>query len=422
MLATEKGAQAVVALLSGGVSGGGGAPVPPPFAAGALPTGGMPAAAAMPALSAGACMASASGVATGAGLSGGAFMLPASAPPLAGLSATAGLSAARGMPEGGSSSAAAALPSGPDDGVSALAFAPTSSSIAGRLLGAVSWDGTLRVWQSAAGWSAARLVHVHARPSPLLGVAWLPSAVATAAVGACDGRVLLVDVAAAGGAQAPQVLGTHSAAARAVICVADLPAAVFSGGWDATARLWDTRAPGPSPAATVTLPGPVACAAACWPRVAVGTKQGQVALFDLRKPAGPLDELKCFPPPRAVAMTRDVVCTGSADGRLDVVSLADRSTQTLARSTAAINSLAVLPADGTLVSAASDGIVQSWDLGRRGPGRRIAQAPRAVACVAVDTDVVAYGASDDWTPTAAASRDEVYVLPLASGMKPAMGG
>ncbi len=79
------------------------------------------------------------------------------------------------------------------------------------------------------------------------------------------------------------MLGNHD---QPVKCVEHNPAngLVVSGGWDATVRLWEPRAPlGPGRAVgTLPLPGKVFSMSASGTRLVVATSGRRIQVFDLR--------------------------------------------------------------------------------------------------------------------------------------------
>eukprot|EP00887_Chlorella_sp_A99_P005513 scaffold1.g5513.t1 len=152
-----------------------------------------------------------------------------------------------------------ALSDPPTDGITGLGFCGDTS-----LLLASSWDGTVRIYDAAADRLNGTFVH----GAPVLDATFEGEGVIYS--GGLDGTVKRYDFFAG----QETLLGQHAAAAR---CVGWLPGRglLASGGWDATLRVWDPRAPAGAPVATVQLPGKAYSMSASDARLVVGTSGRQ---------------------------------------------------------------------------------------------------------------------------------------------------
>lgn len=196
------------------------------------------------------------------------------------------------------------LPDGPTDAISALQYlSQSSSSSSSFLLASTSWDGTVRIHDTA----QSQLVLAHAMESgPLLS---LTTAIddETVVMGGMDGSIRRLNVQSKT-TTAPEIIGRHEAAVsslsssngNACRCLGSLSAddsssgspVIVSAGWDQRFHVWDIRQSSssssshhPKPAATVALPGK-AFAMDVDPthaRVVIGTSDRRIVLVDVRK-------------------------------------------------------------------------------------------------------------------------------------------
>lgn len=167
-----------------------------------------------------------------------------------------------------------ALQPAPEDGVSSLAFAPSTNSLA-----AACWDAKLRVYDA----SHNRQVHALDTRAACLDCCFVDNT--HGAAGTLEGAVRLYDFNQATAAAPGLVVGTHE---KAVRCVAYSPVRelLFSGGWDAAVKAWDVRAPG-AVVAALSLPNKVFTMDLTDRRLVVGTAERRVVSYDLRNLAQP---------------------------------------------------------------------------------------------------------------------------------------
>jgi len=174
-----------------------------------------------------------------------------------------------------------ALRSPPADGIAALRFSPVEPA----LLAAASWDGSVRVYDTAANAPTAEL---RVSPAPVLDVAFSEDG-SVVYSGGLDRTVRAHSLGASGGAAT--VLGGHDDAVRSVHFSA-AHRLLVTGSWDRSVKLWDPRAPGGAPAGALSAPERVYGAALCGPdTLVVATAGRHVVQYDLRQ--------------RAVALSRE---------------------------------------------------------------------------------------------------------------------
>lgn len=281
----------------------------------------------------------------------------------------------------------AELPSPPTDGVTALRFFADTP-----LLLASSWDGTARVYDTAAN----VLQGTFAAGAPVLDAVFESDGVVYTA--GLDGAVKRYDFFR--GAEA--VLGSHEGAVK---CVEWLPAQglLVSGSWDSSLRLWDSRqAPGAAPVARVALPGKVYSMSASEARLVVAMSGRHVDIFDLRTLQSGQPEQR-----RESSLkfqTRCVRC--QADGRGYALSSVegrvaweffDLDEATQARKYAfkchrkneggkdlvfPVNAIAFNRPHGTFATGGGDGVINFWDGEHKKRLHQVAGYPTSVAALA----------------------------------------
>ena len=312
------------------------------------------------------------------------------------------------------------LPNAPDDSVSKVRWSPADCPLV--LLGATSWDKTVRVWQVAKGATPgaavqAQLMGGQSGAAPLLDMAF-----------AADGRVFY------GGCCRTAMMWNLQTQQQQQVAAHDLPVScmayvnqqvsqemLITGSWDGKVRFWDLRQP--APAKEENLGAPIFAMSVVSPMVAFATGR-KITVMNLQtmSRAGELE-------PNAMMkyQFRDVACmpnhsgvmTGSAEGRLSVMPLSPAAASAAccfkAHATETpgmrhhftmyqLNFAVVHQQGGTGITGGADGVVRFWNLGAR---TRIAEippklhnpAPVPVSCGALSADgtMLAYGSSYDWS-------------------------
>lgn len=256
----------------------------------------------------------------------------------------------------------------PEDGVSAVQFAPSTN-----VLAAACWDEKLRVYDA----SRNRLVHAFDTKSPCLDGCFLDN---THGVGAgLDGAVRLLDF---NQTAAGSTVGAHDSAVR---CVNFSPVRelLFSGGWDSLVHAWDVRAPG-TPTATLHLPGKVFTMDLSDTRLVVGTAERRVVSYDLRSLAHPEFEresslkfqtrcIRTMPDGNGFALA-------SIEGRVAVEFFSPEAEarkyafkcHRVQNTVFPVNAIAFHPGWGTFATGGCDGFVNIWDGAHK---KRLCQLP-----------------------------------------------
>lgn len=313
-----------------------------------------------------------------------------------------------------------ALSDPPTDGITGLGFCGDTS-----LLLASSWDGTVRIYDAAADRLNGMFVH----GAPVLDATFEGEGVIYS--GGLDGTVKRYDFFAG----QETLLGQHAAAAR---CVGWLPGRglLASGGWDATLRVWDPRAPAGAPVATVQLPGKAYSMSASDARLVVGTSGRQVEIYDLRALEGGQPEqrresslkfqtrcLRCYPDGAGYALA-------SVEGRV-AMEFFGLSEEEQARKYAfkchrrseggrdtvyPVNAISFNKAWGTFATGGGDGVVNIWDGANKKRLHQISGYPTSVAALAFDAAGSLLAVAASYTHEQGEREhpaDAIYVRPCA---------
>lgn len=153
----------------------------------------------------------------------------------------------------------------PDDGISAVTFAPNSS----QFLLVSSWDCTVRLYDINENFMRMKYMH----SSPVLDCCFQDAVHVFS--GGLDKVLKLYNF----NTSTETVIGSHDNAIRCIDFCSEL-SLVISGGWDAVVKLWDPR----SNAAVGSLAQPdrVYTMSLCGDKLIVGTAGRRVLVWDLR--------------------------------------------------------------------------------------------------------------------------------------------
>lgn len=305
----------------------------------------------------------------------------------------------------------------PGDGVSCLAFSPTSPS---SLLVA-SWDTTVRLYD------------VHANSNKftcLLGGACLACCfnhdASAGYAGGLDHGVYSLDMFRGG---AKSLLGAHGAPVSCMGFNAE-HRVLFTGGWDCVVNAWDERARGGNggqgPQALDALGGKVYSLATQGHTICAATSSQQILIWDVRSltQAVQVRESPLRNQLRTVALSPsgEFMALGSTEARIAVEYLSsDEDAQKKSYAFKChrkdnlaypVNTVAFHPVYGTFVSGGCDGIVNSWDGGNK---KRITQLPaysNSIASLSFNCDgsLLAVAASYTYEEGATATHREENVF------------
>lgn len=313
------------------------------------------------------------------------------------------------------------LPSPPDDTVSCLRWSPAGCPM--LLVGATSWDKTVRVWQ--------------VQPQPVGGRLQVPTMMGgqngTAPLlclsFAADGRVFYGGCCRTGQmwnlqTQQKQQVAAHDLPISCMTYVAASQAVpqemLITGSWDGKLRFWDLRQQAPAkeenlgaPIVALDVKGPMA-SIATGRKVTIMNLQSFTRMGDLQPNAMmkyAFRDVACFP-------SNTGVLVGSAEGRLGRIPLTPMPNdpgccfKAHAVETPGLKNhytmfqtnFVATVSEGTAVTGGSDGYVRFWNMTAR---TRIAEfAPKMHGTVAVpvscgglssDSSFLAYGTSYDWS-------------------------
>ena len=307
-----------------------------------------------------------------------------------------------------------AVPSSPADGVSEVAFSPSS-----QFLVASSWAATLSCWECQAQEAMGGVSAVQATPRAqctLQAPALCCSATNDMVFAGCgDGSLQMWRL---GQPQAQQV-GKHDAPIKHSFHVAETNV-VLTGGWDKSVRAWDCRTP--NPVATIPLPERCYAMDVRHPLLVVGTAERKVCIYDLssanwqqpyRVEDSPLrHQTRCV----AAFPDREGFAIGSIEGRVGIHHVDPknahrnfafkchretqdaRAGQTGLCNIYAVNSIAFHHL-GTFATAGSDGVYNYWDKDSKQRLMQFKKAAQTIstACFSPSGGLYAYALSYDWS-------------------------
>jgi mRNA export factor len=211
------------------------------------------------------------------------------------------------------------VPSGPEDTVSMLSWAPNANFLA-----ASSWDKSVRIYEvhPAMGVSnctvTPRLSYTH--DQPVLACSFSNDNVFSAG---CDAKVKMYNLQA----QREQIIGAHDQPIVACIWVEELRM-VVTASWDATIRFWNGTSP--TPVMTIPLKDRIYTVDIKFPLMVVGCADKKVAVFNLQtiqhnpNPYKVMESalrlqtrvVSCFPDKSGFAL-------GSIEGRVSIAYIED---------------------------------------------------------------------------------------------------
>ena len=297
------------------------------------------------------------------------------------------------------------MPQGPPDGISSLAFSPTSN-----FLIAGSWDNQVRLWDVTknTGQPVTNVVPRAAisHTAPVLDCCWSADGQQVFSA-SCDKTAKMWNVGQPGD-QGTQI-AAHDQAIKCIAHVTTPSPSVVTGSWDKTLKYWDTRTP--NAVCTVQLAERVFAMDAVGQLLVVATADNQINVFNLQNPQTPFKTMKtplkhqsrtikCFPDQSGFAL-------GSIEGRVAIQYVQDhQASKNFAfkchrdngnNDIYPVNSIA-FHKYGTFATAGSDGTFHFWDKDSK---QRLKQFPKQSAsisacCFNAPGDMFAYAVSYDW--------------------------
>lgn len=290
----------------------------------------------------------------------------------------------------------AVVPEAPSDGISCLAWSPTSNIFA-----AGSWDKSVRIWEVTPQNIAPRMCYNHQAPVLCCNFSRDGQRIVS---GGCDNKVMMKTLAT----QQDQQIGQHDAPVKEVFFVDDMNM-VISASWDKTLRFWNAQQP--NPVATIPLPERCYAMDIKYPLMVVGCADRHLSVYNLQN-------IQANPNPyktgqTALKMQTRTVCAfpdktgyavGSIEGRCSIVYVEDagknfafkchRSTEEIF----AVNAIDFHPL-GTFATAGGDGTFVYWDKESRQRLKQFNSCNYPItACKFNATgELFAYAVSYDWS-------------------------
>ncbi|KAG8906635.1 hypothetical protein FRB99_006423 [Tulasnella sp. 403] len=309
----------------------------------------------------------------------------------------------------------------PDDSVSSVKFSPTDEN---HILVA-SWDAELRLYDVASNTAKSHFAH----KAPVLACCWSDSSHAFS--GGLDTWVRAFDLTT----ETVTVLGAHTAPISSIVCSsANSANTIYTGSWDQTIRVWDSRTPTSTPPA-YPLPERVYAMDCSDTTLAVAMAGRLVNIYDLRMMSPAKDAEVVEPTQRRESslrfMTKTLACMAdgkgfaisSVEGRVSV-DYFDPSPEAQAQRYAfkchrqvvngtdlvwPVNALAFHPTYNTFATGGSDGTVSLWDHAAK---KRLKQYPKYPSAVtALDFshtgEALVIGVSYAWDEGEAGAKKEM---------------
>lgn len=250
----------------------------------------------------------------------------------------------------------------PEDGISAVKFAPNSS----QFLLVSSWDTTVRLYDVNDNTMRMKYSHM----APVLDCCFQDAVHVFS--GGIDSTLKQFNF----NTNAEMVVGTHEAAIRCVEFCPEINV-IITGSWDCSVKLWDPR--GPNQAGSFSQPDKVYTMSLCGDKLIVGTAGRRVLVWDLRNTGYVLQrresslkyQTRCI---RAFPNKQGYVLS-SIEGRVAVEYL-DPAPEVQKKKYAfkchrvkedgvekiyPVNAIAFQSAHSTFATGGSDGFVNIWD-------------------------------------------------------------
>lgn len=308
------------------------------------------------------------------------------------------------------------VPHPPDDSVSALAFSPAAAS--SNFLVAASWNGGVRVWNMDRSQGAIPVAE-QANPAPLLDCSWSRDgqAIFTASTDNCAKKWDITS-------NTYDVVAVHDKAIRHCVDVSEI-SLMATGGWDATVRYWDFRAPTGTPAGVVSTGNRVYALDARGVLMVVGVADRGILVYDVRNPSTPFQQkysqLKYQT--RAVATFPDSMgyIVASVDGKvsIDHVQEASRKKDQVMKchrddqgNSYSINALSFHDKTNVFATAGADGYFAFWNLETRqmATDRPFENMNSPVTAIdfSADGSLLAYSVGYDWSCGASQHSPAAY--------------
>ena len=292
----------------------------------------------------------------------------------------------------------------PNDGISDLAFSPSSD-----LLAVSSWDNQTRIYDvqlntfNSSFNSIPKTAIVH--DQPVLSCAFSSDGSKVFSAG-CDKQIKVLDLQSG---QQIALQGHHDQPIKSIKWSATLNTLV-SASWDKTLKYWDLRSPGP--VASVALPERAYSMDLCKGHIVVGCAERHLAFVSLSSPGQlykqSLTNLKWQTRVVSCYSNSEGYALGSIEGRVSLNNFEDgpksssEFTFKCQRNDSlvyAVNAISFHPIHGTFSTAGSDGTWAIWDKDSKQRLKASDKAPNAICATAFNRNgnIFAYGVGYDWS-------------------------
>ncbi|EGG13860.1 WD40 repeat-containing protein [Cavenderia fasciculata] len=314
----------------------------------------------------------------------------------------------------------------PSDGVTSLNYCPSSN-----LLLASSWDTTVRCYDTTNNsykWQYSHECAVLDACYPERNRVYS---------GDIDGKIKSFDPTV--GASSERVVGAHDKGAKSVIYNAE-GGCLYSGSWDTTVRVWDTRSNNNQQVSSHSVEAQVfsMAYASVTNMLVVGTADKMVTIFDTRQMDTPFQKRESSIKYQTRCIRTFIDGSGyalaSVEGRIGMEYFdpkvqqakkyafkCHRATENSVDVVYPVNSIAFHPIYGTFATGGCDGNVYFWDGQNRKRLYHLRHYPTSISTMAFNSDGTQLAVASSYTYEEGEKdhpNDQIYIHVVNDKIKP----
>ncbi|KAL8136506.1 hypothetical protein V2J09_002507 [Rumex salicifolius] len=288
----------------------------------------------------------------------------------------------------------------PSDSVSSLSFSPKAN-----FLIATSWDNQVRCWEVMKSGTTISSVPKAAisHEQPVLCCSWKDDGTAVFS-GGCDKQAKMWQL----GGNQPVTVAMHDAPIKDMAWIPEM-SVLATGSWDKTVKYWDTRQS--NPIHTQQLPDRCYALSVVHPLMVVGTADRNLVVFNLQNPQAEfkriISPLKYQTRCLAAFPDKQGFLVGSIEGRVGVHHLDDaQSSKNFTfkchrdgNEIYSVNAINFHPVHHTFATAGSDGGFNFWDKDSKQRLKAMTRCNQPITSSAFNNDgsIYAYSVCYDWS-------------------------